>query len=221
MKQEHGWWFPDSEQHMNAWLTQQRPGVVLNGRPAYQGKKQIALLNLCRKFRTAIDVGSHIGMWTYNLAPLFQTVRCFEPVQEHRSCFARNIDADNVVIYPLALGAERGMVSIKTGPTSTGDSWVDGAGDIRMETLDSFEFSDVDLIKIDCEGYEENVLRGAQQTLIYCQPVVCVEQKRDMASKFGLKPQGAVDYLKGLGYKVAAEISGDYLMTPTLDAAQC
>lgn len=221
MKLEHGWWFPDGEQHMNAWIADPRNRVMMNGRAAYQGKKQLALLKLCRRFRTAIDVGSHIGMWTYNLAPLFQTVRCFEPVLEHRSCFARNIEAENVIIYPIALGAERGRVSITTGPTSSGDSWVDGEGDIRMETLDSFDFRDIDLIKIDCEGYEENVLRGAQQLLLHCQPVVCVEQKRDMARKFGLEPKGAVRYLESLGYTVAQEISGDFFMSPGMAPAKC
>lgn len=213
MKHVDSWWFPDSEQHMTAWIGDPRHRMILNGRPAYQGKKQAALMTLCRRFRTAVDVGAHVGMWTYNLAPHFECVRAFEPVSEHRSCFAKNVLAPNVIMYPLALGAERGMVSIKTGPDSTGDSWVNGVGDIRMETLDSFEFDDIDLVKLDCEGYEENVLRGAQQTLHRSRPVICVEQKRDMPRKFGLEPQGAVRFLESLGYSVAAEIGGDYLMT--------
>jgi hypothetical protein len=33
-----------------------------------------------------------------------------------------------------------------------------------------------------------------------------------MAVKFGLKPQGGVERLKGLGYVVLEEIAGDYIM---------
>lgn len=213
MKLIDGWWFPDNEQHLQAWMAAPHNRLLLNGRAAYQGKKQLALLKLCKRFRTAIDVGSHIGLWTYNLAPVFGKVRCFEPIAEHRSCFARNIDAENVIIYPIALGDARGTVGMLTEPTSSGDSRVHGEGTTGMERLDSFEFTDIDLIKVDCEGYEEHVLRGAEKTLRHCKPVVCVEQKRDMATRFGLEPRGAVRYLETLGYTLAVELGGDYLMT--------
>jgi hypothetical protein len=97
---------------------------------------------------------------------------------------------------------------------SSGNTQVRGKGEIPMQTLDSFGFTVVDLIKVDCEGYEENVLRGAEATIVTCKPVICVEQKRDMATRFGLKPQGAVEFLKSLGYRVAEEIGGDYIMVP-------
>ena len=41
-------------------------------------------------------------------------------------------------------------------------------GNILMKTVDSFKFEDVDLIKIDVEGFEMNVLRGAKDTLKDC-----------------------------------------------------
>ena len=59
------------------------------------------------------------------------------------------------------------------------------------------------------------MLRGAVETIERDRPVIIVEQKRDMAtSRFGLEPLGAVKFLQSLGYKVAQEISGDYLMVP-------
>jgi hypothetical protein len=53
----------------------------------------------------------------------------------------------------------------------------------------------------------------AEQTIRRCKPVVCVEQKREMARRFDLEPRGAVVYLQTLGYTVATELGGDYLMT--------
>ena len=83
-----------------------------------------------------------------------------------------------------------------------------------METLDSLDLIHVDFMKLDCEGFEENVLRGGVETITKWKPVVIVEQKRDMANRFGLPLLGAVDFLKTLGYKVAEEISGDFIMVP-------
>ena len=215
MKQELGWWFPDHEQHLPAWMRSPKGYLVLNGRPSYQGKKQQAALAAVRQHRTAVDVGGHIGLWSYNLAAAFEQVHAFEPVVEHRACFAKNVAAPNVTLHACALGANEGRVSIHTAPTSTGDSWVKGGGDIPMVTLDSAGLTDVDFIKIDCEGYEENVLLGAVETIKRDRPVIIVEQKRDMAtSRFGLEPLGAVKFLQSLGYRVVQEISGDYLMVP-------
>lgn len=217
MKKVDSWWFPDGERHLPEWMANAKNRIILNGRPSYQGKKQIACINTVKKYkgtaRTAIDVGGHIGLWSFNLAAAFQHVLAFEPVAAHRECFARNVEARNVELIPCALGKEEGSVSIYTAPTSSGDSYVNGGGEIPLKTLDTFTLAHVDFIKIDCEGYEENVLRGAEHLLKTWKPVVCVEQKRDMAStRFGLAPLGAVKFLQTLGYGVEQEIGGDYIM---------
>ena len=221
-KFQDSWWFPSHEQHLPAWMANPKARMIINGRPAYQGKKQLAAIAECGRLgrtRTAIDVGGHIGLWSFNLAHTFERTVAFEPVQDHRACFARNCEAQlasgKLVLEACALGMEEGAVSIHTAPTSSGDSWVKGSGDIPMHTLDSFALEDVDLIKTDTEGYEENVLRGGLVTITTWRPVIMVEQKRDMASeRFGLGKLGAVQLLLDMGYRVAAELSGDYLCVP-------
>ncbi len=106
------------------------------------------------------------------------------------------------------------MISIATEQGSSGNSTVAGPGEIRMLTLDSLDLQDVDFIKVDVEGFEENVLRGGEATLATWRPIVIVEQKRTMAARFGLPILGAVDFLKSLGYSVAQEISGDFICVP-------
>jgi hypothetical protein len=44
-----------------------------------------------------------------------------------------------------------------------------------MRTIDSFGFSDVTVMKIDVEGFEVEVLRGAEQTIRGNRPVILVE----------------------------------------------
>ena len=220
MKHVGNWWFPDHEKHLLDWMATPKARVVINGRESYQGRKQLAAMELVPKDRRrlAIDVGAHVGLWSFNLAHWFETVEAFEPVPEHRECWEKNLapqTAGIAKLYPCALGDEPGTVSIVTEKGSSGNSMVDikGKGSVEMRTLDSFGFEDVDLIKIDTEGYEVFVLRGAEMTIKASWPVIVVEQKRDHSSShFGVPALSAVTLLKNWGYEIAQEISGDYFM---------
>lgn len=219
MKQSHGWFFPDHEQHLPEWLG--KSGVLKEGRFAYQWNKINAALSYVEKKnpaggRTAVDVGGHIGLWSYYLAHVFDQVHAFEPVAEHRACFELNTkDFTNITLHACALGApetDDAMVSIHTSKGSSGDSWVNGKGSIPIKRLDSFGLTNVDFIKLDCEGYELFALQGGQQLLLDNKPVVIVEQKPGRAQKFGLKETQAVDYLRALGATLKAEMSGDFIL---------
>lgn len=208
------WYLPSHEKHLQTWLQHPKnKDVVLHGRVSYQGRKQLAAMKHCKQRRTAVDCGAHVGYWTFNLAHEFAHVHAFEPVAAHRECFIKNTDGlSNVTLHAKALGKEPGSIRIETEQGSSGNSFVGGAGDIPMVTLDSLHLADVDFMKLDVEGFEENVLRGASDTIDRCRPVIIVEQKKNFSStRFGLKDRGAVDFLMTLGYKVAEEISGDYI----------
>jgi len=219
----HGWFFPDHEEHLQLWL--QRNGVKVDGRLAYQWRKIQAAVDKTldvRKhepLRTAIDVGGHIGLWSFYLSKQFAHVHAFEPVAEHRACFELNTtNITNIDLHPVALGdpedESTAMVAIHTSKGSSGDSWVKGKGSIPMRRLDDFDFRGVDLIKIDCEGYELFVLQGGQELIRRERPVIIVEQKPGKAKNFGLPDTHAVTWLKANGYELVRELSGDFLMAP-------
>lgn len=211
IKEWSGLWLPAHEDHLIKWM-QQRNEIVA-GKPAYQYHKLTRALGYVKQFRGAIDVGAHCGLWSMHLAKRFQFLHAFEPVALHRECFEKNVALrEGVVLYPFALGEKAGMVEIHTADSSSGDSWVKGEGDIPLERLDLFDLHDIDFIKLDCEGYELFALRGGEETLKRCRPVVCVEQKPGRAQKFGLQETEAVDYLKSLGAKLLAVMSGDYIL---------
>jgi len=220
VKEFGGWQLPDHEEHLLGWF--RKTNDVASGRQRYQGKKQQLALQWCKKFRTAVDVGGHVGLWSYYLASHFATVHAFEPVAEHRECFAVNVTAGNVTMHACALGERDGLIAMNTKPNSSGDSVVmghsmlaavAGSGDIPMRRLDDFNFQDVDFLKIDCEGYELFVLRGATELLNRCRPCIIVEQKPGHAQKFGLQETEAVPYLESLGATLRKVISGDFIMS--------
>jgi FkbM family methyltransferase len=209
------WQFPDDEKHLPDWMMKVNRRV--DGRLTYQYGKYEEALKLVKNRRLAVDVGSHIGLWAWFMARDFENIACFEPMVEHQACWFANMkDRKNADIYFSALGAEDGKIALETRTHgSSGDTQVivGKAGEIPMTTLDKFKFENVDFIKIDCEGYELNVLKGAAETIKSCKPVVVVEQKGTMSLKYDDKKLGAVDFLKSLGAKVRHEISGDYIMS--------
>lgn len=212
MKQACGWWFPSHEEHMVEWITKHKDR--LDDRLAYQGKKIRAFLGQVKSFRRVVDVGAHVGLWAHYFAKRFEHVEAFEPVAEHRACFERNVDMSKATLWAMALGDQEGRVSMNVPNTSSGGTTVSGAGDIPLRRLDDVlaDVSDVDAMKLDCEGYELNILKGAEKLIERCRPTIIVEQKPGMAQRFGLTQVGAVEFLRARGYRVVSEIGGDYIL---------
>lgn len=220
MKQHQNIWLPDHEQHIIAWMT--RLGEVVGGKGTYQIKKLRLAMRYTKDFRNAIDVGAHVGMWTMRLSPLFAKVDCFEPIEEHSACWLRNVEdagCTNVALYPYALGAYRGSVAFAAEQGSSGNTFVhaiggDGEFEYEMRPLDQFEFKDVDFMKIDCEGFETEVVKGAEETIRRDKPCIIVEQKPHVLQRnYNAAGTPAVDLLVSWGAVVQAVTSGDYVLT--------
>ena len=108
-----------------------------------------------RELRTAIDCGGHKGMWSVHWTKLVKNIEAFEPNPEILPIFKkRTAGMDNITLHEVALGDKPGKVSMQY-ETHPGTFHVkDNTGTIEMRTLDSYNFTDVDIIKIDVEGYE-------------------------------------------------------------------
>ena len=230
MKKEIGWWFPDHEQHLIEWMN--AAGQDCAGRPAYQRHKYLEALKWTRPGRRlAVDVGAHIGLWSWQMAQDFGNVIAFEPMPKHAECFEENVlHLPNVFLHGVALGDLPGRVHFKTRtPDSSGDTGVEptpGAGDVKanIDCLDNFPvdvLGPLDLLKIDCEGYELFVLKGAVETLTRCKPCVIVEQKPETggAARYGIGVTEACDFLESLGAVRRAGIQGDYIYSWDEDGA--
>lgn len=208
-----GWWLPDGEEHLVGMLVEQGHPHV-QGRAQYQLKKLLESRCLARQRRVAVDVGAHVGLWAWPMAHMFQTVHAFEPMSNVRECFERNVPARNVIMHPVALGARPGRVEMQTAPGSSGDTHVVPAGGgVAVLPLDAFNLVDVDYIKIDCEGYEHEVVEGARKTLERCRPAICVEQKPQHQGRYTDEPRPAVRLLEEMGARVRGELYGDYYLS--------
>jgi FkbM family methyltransferase len=206
VKDLNGVWLPDHEEHLKAYAVKGP-----HGEWTYQKAKMDVAVALCKKRGVAVDVGGHCGIWARELCKVFGAVHSFEPVRDHRECYVKNQRSDNWTLHPVALGEKEGRAATQTKPGSSGDTWLVSGDRVDVRTLDSFNL-EPDFLKIDTEGYELFVLKGAEQTLRKFKPVVIVEQKPGNGERFGLDDIAAVDWLIRLGYKLKREYHGDYIL---------
>ena len=186
----------------------------LHGVPG-QITRMKAAVAYCKDLRTAIDVGAHIGIWTTFLANKFKRVDAFEPVPENMHCLETNTkELNNVVLWPVALGFASGVVSMDKHGENSGCWRVRGGTDVQMSRLDDFNFSGVDLLKIDAEGYEGYVLLGAEKTLDESRPVVVFEENGLGKKFYGSEWVDPTTVLRKHGYRMRVRYNKDFVWSP-------
>lgn len=200
---EHaGWYLPDGESHMQKFIGEGRP---------YQSQTHVVAMLASDHYNLALDIGAHVGMWSWSLCTQFKRVIAFEPVAQFAECITRN--APRAQIVNCAIGKEVGTVAIHIPSDNTGAAYVapDGVGvNVPCRTLDSLDYQP-DFIKIDIEGWELFALQGGEEMLKKCWPVVCVECKRGPA-RYGIGQTAAVQYLFDLGYDFAVAAIEDWIV---------
>jgi len=152
---------------------------------------------------TAVDVGGWYGPWTRRLAGRARRVVTVEPVP-HLARLLTSAAPANVQVVQAAAADRPGIARLWLPPDDAGDRGVSSlvrrdihgrALDVRCVTLDELALRDVGFIKIDVDGSELSVLRGATGILARDRPALFVE----LESR--IQPIGpVVTYLSLLGY---------------------
>jgi len=166
---------------------------------------------------TFVDAGACYGLYTLAAAKIVGEAGCviaFEPASRAFRVLRKNVTLNslaNVLAYPLALTANNGKALLFRHPNVGCDSlgrdhsFTDSAEEVVTESLDSvlgeLSVNQVDVIKMDVQGAEELVLRGASKILDSSHPVVIFEVYPPSAILVGLSPYGAWDFLHNLGYE--------------------
>ena len=152
----------------------------------------------------ALDIGAHVGIWSMRLAEKFKRVYAFEPVPKHIECWKQNMqkfinehsEVKNIcTLNTVALGHENGTnTMIVPNTTNTGRAtfveklfiYKHNFPKIQVETktLDSYEFDQVDFIKMDVEMFELKVLQGAENTIRKHKPIMYIEMSDPEAYTF-------------------------------------
>lgn len=140
-----------------------------------------------------IEVGANIGALTVPLSRRCKRVFAFEPQPQNYELLKQNLAANkiqNVYSFSYAVGAETAMVHMPSlgeldlahGVVGDYGGFEVGSGiyTVSQCTLDSMSssFGKVDFIKMDCEGSELNVLKGAEKLITKDWPLLYMENDR-------------------------------------------
>jgi len=163
---------------------------------------------------TVVDVGANMGFTSLVLSWLVGAtgrVHSFEP---GRSMFGRleqlvrRNHLAQVVLHPVGCGAQAEKLTLKI-PASSGNASLRLAtemeGEVRLsetvviEPLDDSlgdQFSQLHFLKIDTEGFEIDVLRGAARTIQRLRPVIFIE----LSSEYRDSSAASIEWLTSHGY---------------------
>jgi len=165
--------------------------------------------------KTMIDVGASYGIFTLASAHLVGsqgTVLAFEPAQATFRVLERNLAINHspkVNAMRMALSDKPGKMRLYHDADPSRNSLAQAGAsqdyeEVEVRTLDSvvqdLGLSRIDFIKIDAEGADELVCRGASEILKKYRPPIFFEENRGAVSHLGLERRGTAAFLASLGY---------------------
>lgn len=153
----------------------------------YEEPELRLLPQLCRPGSTVVDVGANFGMYTYWLSQLAARCVSFEPIPALAAALKSGF-GDRIELHNVALSDEPGTAELIVPRISPGLSTIESRNaldpnalrgaerfQVKKQCLDDFDLRDVSFIKIDVEGHEEAVLRGATKLLARERPSLLLE----------------------------------------------
>lgn len=195
-----------------------------------EGPKE-KLYSLSRPGDTVIDVGANIGETAMSLAARVGAdgrVIAFEPDPAmNEKCLTNfrlnsfpNLElerlalADSEAEHRLACVSERNPAGNRIQPP--GAVAEENSVAVKAVRLDDYltakGISRVSLIKIDVEGFEHNVLRGAKETILRSQPKLFIELNDQNLREQGTSPGALLADLRSWNYQVYRADTGEALL---------
>ena len=181
-------------------------------------REEIAKIkNYIKPGDTVIDVGGNLGFFVLILSELVGVtgkIYSFEPsslLKNKLTATIQNNNIRNVTIVNLALGEAEGSTTLHYNPKQSGLSSIVSdfeenslSEEIKITTLNKFSENipgRVSFIKIDTEGYEPQVLKGATELIIRDKPTIYIE----LGGEYQASSADALKILNELNYFCEAE----------------
>jgi FkbM family methyltransferase len=202
-------------------------------RGRYEASELAFVQRSVKRGQTVLDIGANIGLFSIVMGDLVGPdgrVHAFEPLQQNLALLERSIREnrmeERIAVRRALVGdaaGERQLVSLslQEGAMNSGGAYLQTPGSpapaghtvqsVPMVTLDTEEFgSPVSFIKIDVEGAEPFVFRGAKRLLATDRPVIlCEINPRQLERVAGCGGSDFIAELAALGYRCFELESGN------------
>jgi FkbM family methyltransferase len=194
---------------------------------------------------TAVDVGAHLGLLSAAMAKRFSRVISFEPNDFNYRLLVANMSINGLLHVecnktplfskavqlslgkpedqeiPLPLKSTKDFDGLEASNLGAYSFTQDGTGifPATARTLDSYALDDVAFLKIDTQGADGEIVRGAIDTIRRCQPVVVFEWEELLSRKYETSIADVMHLFQEVNYQVdlLKQINGkqsDYVATP-------
>lgn len=195
----------------------------------FQDSGKDTLYELIKEGHTVLDIGVNVGEVTLNAAQKVGKsgkVIGFEPHPTNFQRCQRNIalnKLDNITVENKGLGHQKGMFQIyavdegNAGKNRIDETHRDApATTVQIITLDEYvqnnQLKQIDVIKIDVEGFELKVLQGAKQTLQQFHPTLFIELDDNNLKEQAGSAKALVTFLSNLGYTIWRATTGKLVL---------
>lgn len=194
------------------------------------------LFSLCKGNFNVIDIGTNLGWVALNFARLSGTGKVigFEPDPFNYSVCKTNLELNklpNLIVFPYGLGEISSQVNMELRtPENRGGNRVapadsSGSVQVHIKRLDDINevtsLPAIHLMKLDVEGYELKVLRGAKSILERHKPILFIEVDNDNLNDQGDSAKELVLFLKACGYQSIRQAETSSVITQSFDFSHC
>ena len=200
----NNFWIPSNDKQIEKWRKE--------GHPHMQDRCLNRLLTHCKvkniKFKTILDIGAWCGTWSLAMQKYAENIFCYEPNKTHFACLEKNLAPfSNISLYNCAIGNEEGFVKLTEETATQNTRVIQEKGDTKICTIDSLNLDNIDLIKIDVEGFEMEVLKGATETIKNVQYIMI--ELNNNTKRYGSSNLEIEKYLPKLGFRTLIKIWPD------------
>lgn len=184
-------------------------GIIGNYHSVLQEPKDsIFLLHFLRNTSTFVDIGANVGHYTLLASIISKSnVISIEPVYNTFQRLKNNLKLNNieknVELLNIGLSDKPGKLFFSDKLFTTNKVSLNNKGtEITVNVLDNIcKNKEIEIIKIDVEGYKWFVLNGAKEILKSDAMKVIIIELNDSGLNFGINDSQIITFLNDLGYK--------------------
>ena len=202
----------------------------------YEAEETKLISEIVKSGMTVLDIGGNIGYFTLLMANLVGKegkIHTFEPNPPMYSRLEKNIkinpelDDGRITLHKIALSSKEGETIFYCpieghegvgGLKNTKRASIEKEIKVNIETLDKFvldnKINKIDFIKMDIEGGELDVLKGAEDTLKKIRPIILFEANEMNTAPYGYRVMDILYYFEERDYIIKKTGDDNFIAMP-------